>query len=902
MEGVAYVDPRMLRLKGYAQPVRAVEVLAEDRVPSGLSRRVNRLRRRLGSDRRIAAGAAGILAVAAVAGVLAAVLSGGASSSLAALPAGIALVDEKGDEVVASIGASQVKDPVEAQFAEGHFWVLNLAPISFVQIEPQTGKIVRQIASPFGDVGWFAVDGATLWVTDYQGSGVSKIDTSLGREVDRFDVAVGEQDRSVGSNGIAVADGSVWVGRKGPVDEVLRLDPATGKVQHRFRNVFGSTFLGSGDGAVWTVGGGGVNRIDPGTNTVTKAQLPGSGPGGTEFVEVAAGFAWVTNETKGEVYKIDRRGQVVATYRTGLGARRASFSDGTVWVTNQDVGTVTGIDALSGKQTTRQFEHPLQTAVVGAGTLLTVLLSGRTFEDRISELEGDVAKLFVQSYQLAEPGDPALNYNTLSAQVAAATCLPLLNHPGAPAPKGWELRPEAAAAMPTVSPDRRTYTFTVKKGYAFSPPSNAPVTAQTFAYSIQRALSPRLGEEAPGPRLLGDIQGLDAFRAQRANHLAGVRARGDRLSITLRAPSGDFLERLATPFFCPVPTGTPIVPGGATVFIPGGAGRSMTPSAGAYYLADQFNGEYAILKPNPNYPGPRRRGLDAIALREGVDPGLAVSRVQSEGWHGVMNVFDPLLDPGGDLDRRWGAASAAAKEGDRRYFASPQLHVGYIAFNAGRRPFSDVTIRRAAALAMNRATLAGIWSQVPTDQLLPPMQPGFVDRDLFALAEPDLARARRLMRGRKVSAVMGIFSGCDPCRQEAEAVAAQLAPIGIDVDIEESEDVNAAAEDGRIDLFDRGTNVEYLDAASFLEALLLRDVPRSWVPAPVARAVEHVAEQSDEGRRREAAALADRLARREVPVVAVGVAHIGAFFSPDLGCLVFPPAGYGVDLATLCLD
>jgi ABC-type transport system substrate-binding protein len=52
--------------------------------------------------------------------------------------------------------------------------------------------------------------------------------------------------------------------------------------------------------------------------------------------------------------------------------------------------------------------------------------------------------------------------------------------------------------MPALSGDRRTYTFTVRKGFRFAPPSNAAVDAQTFRYSIERALSPQLGPLAPG--------------------------------------------------------------------------------------------------------------------------------------------------------------------------------------------------------------------------------------------------------------------------------------------------------------------------------------------------------------------------------------------------------------------
>jgi hypothetical protein len=38
-----------------------------------------------------------------------------------------------------------------------------------------------------------------------------------------------------------------------------------------------------------------------------------------------------------------------------------------------------------------------------------------------------------------------------------------------------------------------------------------------------------------------------------------------------------------------------------------------------------------------------------------------------------------------------------------------------------------------------------------------------------------------------------------------------------------------------------------------------------------------------------------------VSVFPYGYEVQGEFFSPDLGCRVFPPFGYGVDLAALCI-
>lgn len=60
-----------------------------------------------------------------------------------------------------------------------------------------------------------------------------------------------------------------------------------------------------------------------------------------------------------------------------------------------------------------------------------------------------------------------------------ATCAKLLNYPDAPAPTGTRLVPEVAASLPARSPDGMTYTFTIREGFAFSPPLRERVTAQT---------------------------------------------------------------------------------------------------------------------------------------------------------------------------------------------------------------------------------------------------------------------------------------------------------------------------------------------------------------------------------------------------------------------------------------
>ncbi|MDX6620608.1 MAG: Bacterial extracellular solute-binding protein family 5 Middle, partial [Gaiellales bacterium] len=121
-----------------------------------------------------------------------------------------------------------------------------------------------------------------------------------------------------------------------------------------------------------------------------------------------------------------------------------------------------------------------------------------------------------------------------------------------------------------------------------------------------------------------------------------ISVRGNRVSITLARSSETFLDRLALPFFCTVPSSTPSVDGGLP---------RAPPSAGPYYMSETFNGEYTILKRNPNYRGPRRGRLDAIAFRQGISPEHAVERVHAGTWDGAI-LDDSLLAPGSVVSRR----------------------------------------------------------------------------------------------------------------------------------------------------------------------------------------------------------------------------------------------------------
>jgi ABC-type transport system substrate-binding protein len=867
--------------------------------PSGAKRKP--ARKKLGpaaaaKPRRRRGAIVGAIAIAVIVALVAvlvpALLGGEEPKAEAGTPAGMAIISAKDGRQTGFIPLSSVRTPADALYAEGHFWVLNLNPISFVEIDPRNGHIVRQIASPTSDVGFYGVSGNTLYVTDFSKGVVYAVNVLSARNAEQFTIP-GED---FGLGWPLVAFGSLWVG--GRYGNLYRLD-LQGRLQHRFGGLGGTTFaVAAAPDAIWTAGDEGMNRIDPDGNRVEHVDAAHSGG----YIGVGGGFAWGADETKGVVYKVDDGGNLVDTYTTGEGARTVSYSDGTLWVGNQDAGTVTGIDAVTGAMRKYSFGHPLQAVAAGSGRVLVQMNEGRTYEDRIDALKGSVARLLVQGYQL-DTADPALVWNTFAFEVEDATCAPLLgwSTTGTGAPT---LEPETAASMPEVSADGRTYTFTVRPGFKFSPPSNQPVTAETYRFSIERALSPKLGDQPPASFFITDVEGLDAFRAGDVDHISGLKADGDTLSITLTEPSPDFLARLTLPFLCPVPTDSAVTEGGAVINLPGSAGQEMVPSAGPYYIADHFNGEYLILEKNPNYGGTRPQGFDAIALREGVDAGEAVGRVKDGSWDGIVNLYDPVLAPDGAVAEQFGAGGEGPE-----YIAAPDGWSFSLELNASRPLFADASVRRAVAYALDRPALARTQAQsspsdglLPSAQVLAPNLPGVPTDSPYPVDGPDLDKAKALMGGKTGTAVLAVSSGCQPCEASGKAIRADLEPIGITVQLKFVEDSFSAAQEHpeKFDMKVLGASPDFASTASYAVITFSEYIPKEWLPESVRTELTELRAAPAETREQEAAAFLAGPVSDEVPLVGIAYSVAAALLGPRLGCREFRPFIAGPDLAALC--
>lgn len=141
--------------------------------------------------------------------------------------------------------------------------------------------------------------------------------------------------------GLTTGGGSVWVGGLGSGD-VIRVDPATGKVLTRV-TVGARVFnLAAAPGAVWAIDNAlsTAVRVDTKTAKVTTRVPVGFQP---YDIEWGFGSVWVANAGDGTVWRITN-GKVVKKFKVGTEPNGLTAYRGALWVSDHTLGKVVRID------------------------------------------------------------------------------------------------------------------------------------------------------------------------------------------------------------------------------------------------------------------------------------------------------------------------------------------------------------------------------------------------------------------------------------------------------------------------------------------------------------------------------------------------------------------------------
>ena len=319
---------------------------------------------------------------------------------------------------------------------------------------------------------------------------------------------------------------------------------------------------------------------------------------------------------------------------------------------------------------------------------------------------GDVAAAF----------DPQKEYYTVTfAYYRCCLLRTLLSTNGkSTAEGGSDLQPDIATALPEISADGLTYTFTLKSGVNYGDPfTDVSVTSADIVRAIEREADP--DASVGGYNFYYNIiDGFVEFGEGKADSIAGLETPDDStLVVTLSEPAG-YLPWLFT-----MPASAPIPPNGDA---PLGVAEGHTRDYGRFLVA---TGPYQFLgAENLDFSVP----ADEQKPVAGYEPGKSIQLVRNPGYDPATDGLRPAYADGinvaiggdetdlynkvvaGELD--YVTDGVVPPQILRQYSTDPALQpllhinasdaVRYVSFNQALPPFDDIHIRKAFNLALDK--------------------------------------------------------------------------------------------------------------------------------------------------------------------------------------------------------
>jgi ABC-type transport system substrate-binding protein len=275
------------------------------------------------------------------------------------------------------------------------------------------------------------------------------------------------------------------------------------------------------------------------------------------------------------------------------------------------------------------------------------------------------------------------------------------------------LRPALAASWEVLDGGKRV-VFHLRPGLAFS--DGSPITGADVVRSWLRVVDP--AHPSPLASLMGDVVGADDYlhRTNADPASVALTATGQDVEVRLTHPASQFPAIVASPTFGIVPAGTP----------------DGKVASGGYVLASKTDDEVQ-LQANPHYWAgtPAIATVHLVTSLGGASPLAAfaadkIDYTSLSGFDAQWIAYDPDLGPS--------------------LRTVPSLSLEYLGFDVRQKPFDDVRVRQAFALAVDWARIVELSSQgttVPATSMVPPGIQGRSDRDFSQHADP--AKAKSLL-------------------------------------------------------------------------------------------------------------------------------------------------------------
>jgi oligopeptide transport system substrate-binding protein len=351
------------------------------------------------------------------------------------------------------------------------------------------------------------------------------------------------------------------------------------------------------------------------------------------------------------------------------------------------------------------------------------------------------------------------------------------------------------AASHSVAADGTTYTFKLRPNLKFS--DGTSLTSADVVYSIDRSLDPAT-KSSVALSNLSLIKDADKRANGQIKTLIGdslLTPDPQTVVIKTTESAGYFLDELTQPTAFVVEKS--LIQKYGTAFTDHLNEGSCN---GPWKVSRYLHGREIDFVPNPYYYGPK--------------PQLA--KVVIPFYQDLTTQYAAYQTNQVDIAYTVSSEDAQAKAlPNKQYFQYPELSEGYIAMNYLAKPFDDIKIRQAFALAVNKDEIAhDIYKDtvIPTNHIVPQGQPGYnpnltgPDGVKGTSGDPALAK-QLLQQGMQEEGIttlppitFTVESGGDPDRRNMFAVLQQMWKnvLGVNVTVDDIDfnklldDMNAA--------------------------------------------------------------------------------------------------------------
>ena len=385
---------------------------------------------------------------------------------------------------------------------------------------------------------------------------------------------------------------------------------------------------------------------------------------------------------------------------------------------------------------------------------------------------------------------------------------------------GADLQPDIASALPEISSDGLTYTFTLKSGVAYGDPfGDVTVTSGDIVRALERESDP--DASVGGYNFYYNvIDGFEDFGAGKADSIKGLETPDDStLVVTLTEPAGYL------PYLFSMDASAPIPPNGDA---PLGAAEGHTRDYGRFLVA---TGPYQFLgSENMDFSVP----ADEQTPVAGYTPGKSFQLVRNPNYDPATDGLRPAypdgfdVSIGGDNNDLYNKVQAGELDGVvdgivpppvlRSYSTDPTLQpllhinpsdaVRYVSFNVAEPPFDDVHIRKAFNLALDKAGMRTVRGGESVGEIAGHIMVNSLENNLLAdydpyatpnsagdvtAAQAEIAQSKYDTDGDGVcdapecSNILSATDEADPYPDQAALIQQNMEPLGLTFDVKSFE-------------------------------------------------------------------------------------------------------------------